>query len=102
MNKAVVFSVELVINMQKNTKIRVKTGLKKFGVTALFGVFGVFRFILNPRAQPWVTPSTTYQEDSYWDELTLRYQQAIEELDVQSCIDYGNTEQACRVSAIAA
>lgn len=74
----------------------VKNGLKKFGVTFLFSILGVFRQFFNRNTvfgyvNPPVNPETVD------DERFLRYYQAaLEEIDVSACVESGTPELVCR------
>ena len=73
-------------------------GLKKIGLTIAFSVLGVFRFFFRPVITP---GSTSYYENSYenrWGDFNDQYRRAMEEIDVDACVDKGNTEKYCRSS----
>jgi hypothetical protein len=73
-------------------------GLKKIGLTIAFSILGVFRFFFRPII---TLGSTSYYNNYYedrWGDFNDQYRRAMEEIDVDACVDRGNTEQYCRSS----
>lgn len=73
-------------------------GLKKIGLTIAFSILGVFRFFFRPIFAP---GNISYYDNSYedqWSEFNEQYRRGIEEIDVDACVDKGNTEKYCRSS----
>ena len=71
-------------------------GLKKFGITIGYSILGVFRFFFRP-ISAWGTfvINSESNEDS-WTDFNEHYRKSLEEIDVEECLDNGNTEQVCR------
>lgn len=73
-------------------------GLKKFGITVGFSLLGVLRYFLRPGWGSGLTTSGLYSDDEGWNEFNLQYRKAIEEVEINECVDGGKTEQFCRSS----
>ncbi len=71
-------------------------GLKKFGITFAFSLLGVFRYFFRPGFGLRIYNNGLYSEEDEWKEFNDRYHQAIEEIQLDECIDGGKTEQFCR------
>ena len=73
-------------------------GLKKFGITVGFSFLSVLRYFLRPGFTLGLNTTGRYSDDPEWREILLRYKQAIEEVEINECVDGGKTEQFCRSS----